>query len=215
MDRTHTEALSCKTSVIIPYYQEEPGILREAVLSAIAQEGVMDLEIIVVDDGSPAPAHDDLVDVDLPPHVALKLIEQSNRGPGAARNRGLDAVSPDTIYLALLDSDDRWTRSHLRNAHATLAAGHDVYFADGAYWDSNGTFCSRLKLDPLKHICIDARHRYFRLDENVRRQAINSINPFHTSCVVYVWAKFKHLRFHEIAFMGEDLTFWMELAQQT
>jgi len=68
--------------VIIPYYQEEPGILRRAVSSAIAQEGVGDLEIIVVDDGSPAPARADLKKLDVPAHVALKLIEQPNRGPG-------------------------------------------------------------------------------------------------------------------------------------
>jgi succinoglycan biosynthesis protein ExoW len=57
---------SRKTSVVIPYYQEEPGILRGAVTLAIAQKGTPDLEIIVVDDGSPAPARDDLKDLDLP-----------------------------------------------------------------------------------------------------------------------------------------------------
>jgi cellulose synthase/poly-beta-1,6-N-acetylglucosamine synthase-like glycosyltransferase len=86
MNKTPTAAASGKTSVVIPYYQEEPGILRGAVMSAIAQEGVSDLEIIVVDDGSPAPARDDLGDLSIPAHITLKLIDESNRGPGAARN---------------------------------------------------------------------------------------------------------------------------------
>ena len=67
--------LSGKTSVIIPYCQEEPGILRGAAISAIAQEGVSDLEIIVVVDGSPAPARDDLKGFDLLAQVTLKVIE--------------------------------------------------------------------------------------------------------------------------------------------
>jgi ABC-type taurine transport system ATPase subunit len=44
--------MSGNTSVVIPYYQEEPGILRGAVESAIAQEGVSDVEIIVDETGS-------------------------------------------------------------------------------------------------------------------------------------------------------------------
>ena len=53
-----------KTAAVIPYYQEEPGILRGAVESAIAQEGVTEPQAIVIDDGSPAPARDDLKDLD-------------------------------------------------------------------------------------------------------------------------------------------------------
>jgi cellulose synthase/poly-beta-1,6-N-acetylglucosamine synthase-like glycosyltransferase len=96
MNKTPTAPASGKTSVVIPYYQEEPGILRGAVMSAIAQEGVSDLEIIVVDDGSPAPARDDLGDLSIPAHITLKLIEQSNRGPGAARN-ALLYLGPFTV----------------------------------------------------------------------------------------------------------------------
>ena len=55
MRETDNGPSSRKTAVVIPYYQEEPGILRGAVMSAIAQEGGAELEIIVVDDGSPAP----------------------------------------------------------------------------------------------------------------------------------------------------------------
>ena len=130
MRETDNGPSSRKTSVVIPYYQEEPGILRGAVMSAIAQEGISDLEIIVVDDGSPAPALDDLKHLNLPSHIALKLIEQPNRGPGAARNRALDSLRPDTRYVAFLDSDDQWTTDHLRNAHYIMNQGYDLYFAD-------------------------------------------------------------------------------------
>jgi succinoglycan biosynthesis protein ExoW len=186
-----------------------------AVLSAIAQEGVGDLEIIVVDDGSPAPARDDLQGIKLPAHVTLKLIEQPNRGPGAARNRGLDSVSSNTVYVALLDSDDRWTKSHLYNAHSILESGFDIYFADLRYSRFAETFFSRMGLNPARHVCIDSENMYYELRSKVRCQALNSLNPFPASCVVYRWQKFRNLRYHEIAFMGEDLTFWMQMASQT
>ena len=144
-----------RISVIIPYYQEEPGILREALTSAISQEGVSDLEILVVDDGAPAPACEELAGLVIPPHITLNLIEQPNRGPGAARNRALDSVSSDTVYVAFLDSDDRWTNNHIRNARYTLDQGYDLYFADlwfPAY--TNSFFCRQgMRLD--LHQCLD------------------------------------------------------------
>jgi Glycosyl transferase family 2 len=134
-------AVSGRVTVIIPYYQEEPGILRGAVESALPQEGVSDLEIIVVDGGSPAPARDDLQGLDLPPHVTLKLIEQPNRGPGAARNRALDSVSSDTPYVAFLDSDDSWTMNHPRNAQGSCVTSEGVQRRPSQY--RSFFFCDR------------------------------------------------------------------------
>ncbi len=45
-----------KISVVIPYYQREAGILRKTVLSALCQKGLLNYEIIVVDDESPVTA---------------------------------------------------------------------------------------------------------------------------------------------------------------
>ena len=42
--------MSGKTSVVIPHYREELGILRAAVMSALSEEGVSDLKIIVIDE---------------------------------------------------------------------------------------------------------------------------------------------------------------------
>jgi cellulose synthase/poly-beta-1,6-N-acetylglucosamine synthase-like glycosyltransferase len=85
MNKTPTAPASGKTSVVIPYYQEEPGILRGAVMSAIAQEGVSDLEIIVIDDGSPAPARDDLGEHPRPHHPEADRTIEPRAGRGAQR----------------------------------------------------------------------------------------------------------------------------------
>lgn len=202
--------MSCKISVVIPYYQEEPGILREAVNSATAQQDVADLEIIVVDDGSPAPARDDLKGLDLPAHVTLKLIEQPNRGPGAARNRGLDGVSPEAVYVAFLDSDDRWTKDHLGNALSVLEQGYDLYFAnrwhsarDQSFFDANGR--------PEMAMPIDAERPYYRF---LGRPTLQT-NLCPTSCVVYRYCGFADLRFVKDIYVGEDRVFWREITGRT
>ena len=47
------QAVTDKIAVIIPFYQEEPGILRRALVSVCAQTGVSDIEVIAVDDVQP------------------------------------------------------------------------------------------------------------------------------------------------------------------
>ena len=119
-------------SVIIPFYQREPGVLPRALASIYAQDlkGVR-LEVIVVDDASPVDAAGEIAAAGAPPeHVGLQLIRQANGGPGAARNTGLAAVSPHSQAIALLDSDDMWAPDHLRRAQAALEAGLDLYFCN-------------------------------------------------------------------------------------
>lgn len=88
-------------SVIIPVYNGEDYLAR-AVASVRAQTSPVS-EIIVIDDGS----------LDATPRVieslgpGVRTQRQSNRGPGAARNRGLEMARGD--FIAFLDADDLWT----------------------------------------------------------------------------------------------------------
>jgi succinoglycan biosynthesis protein ExoW len=206
---------SGKTSVIIPYYQGEPGILRGAVISAMSQKGVSDLEIIVVDDGSPAPARDDLNNLDLPAHVMLKLIEQPNRGPGAARNRALDSVSPDTVDVALLDSDDRWTPDHLGNARFALEKDCDFYFADAWMTQCEATRFSSQDMRSDHHVRMDPARGWYEFRLSPGRGFFDLTRFVHTSTVVYLYMNFAGLRFQEEFFIGEDLVFFLELAKKS
>jgi glycosyltransferase involved in cell wall biosynthesis len=93
-------------SVIIPVYNGAE-FLPEAIAS-IRQQSYHPLEIIIVDDGS----------TDRTAAVAAKLGEdiyyayQSNRGPAAARNRGLAMARGDLI--SFLDVDDLWPPAKLK-----------------------------------------------------------------------------------------------------
>lgn len=89
-------------SVIIPAYNSEPWISK-AIGSVLAQEGLSELEIIVIDDAS----SDQTVQIarSFEGTGKVKVLCQSvNGGVAAARNRGLDAAQGE--YIALLDSDD-------------------------------------------------------------------------------------------------------------
>ncbi len=118
-----------KCSVIIPYYQREPGILTRALHSVFAQTHP-DFEIIVVDDSSPLPPENDLQDFSAEEWSRITVIKQPNAGPGGARNTGLDHVQADSAYVAFLDSDDEWTTGHLKTATEALSRfDADCFFA--------------------------------------------------------------------------------------
>lgn len=89
-------------SVIIPVYKTQQ-YLKECMDSVLRQRGV-DLEIILVDDGSPddCPA---MCDAYAEQCENVKAVHKENGGLGLARNAGAEAASGE--YLFFLDSDDR------------------------------------------------------------------------------------------------------------
>ena len=97
------------TSVIMPAYRANATI-RESVESALAQT-VSDLELIVVDDGSPEPAAEALGDIRDP---RLKILRHDrNRKAPAARNTALRAARAPLV--SQLDADDLWEPDYLES----------------------------------------------------------------------------------------------------
>ncbi len=100
-------------SAIVPLYNKAPYVRRA--LDSIARQTFQDFEVIVVDDGSTDGG--DAIAADYPDR-RFKLIRQPNRGPGAARNRGIAAAQGELI--ASLDADDEWMPTYLEGAMADL-----------------------------------------------------------------------------------------------
>ena len=88
-------------SVIVPVYRVEEYL--ERCVKSILSQTYKNLEVILVDDGSPdqCPA---ICDACAEKDARVKVIHQENKGLSGARNAGINAASGE--YLALVDSDD-------------------------------------------------------------------------------------------------------------
>ena len=88
-------------SVIVPVYKVE-AYIRQCV-DSILNQTYKNLEIILVDDGSPdgCPA---ICDAYALQDDRVKVIHKANSGPGAARNAAMDIASGS--YIAFVDGDD-------------------------------------------------------------------------------------------------------------
>ena len=115
--------------VVIPYFQHQVGLLHRALNSIRAQE-YRPVQVVVVDDGSPRPAAEEITTTLRNAVPELTVIRQANQGVAAARNAALDALGEDVSAIAFLDSDDYWDPAHLRNAAVALSRGADFYFAN-------------------------------------------------------------------------------------
>lgn len=200
-----------KVSVVIPFFQKEKGILNKAVQSVLSQKNCSNYEIIVVDDGSPVSGSEELGDLLLKYPGTIKLIEQKNAGPGAARNKGIDSVSKDTKYVAFLDSDDQWSSGHIENAVYALERGYDLYFADIKHYKYESPFKDVLA---YKHSPVDLGRGLYKLDENLFNILIYK-DVVATSTFVYRYEKYSSQRFNEAFYNGQDYIFWLDMSLLT
>jgi len=209
---------AARIGVVIPYFQREAGLLTRALCSVAAQEH-SPVQVIVVDDGSPHPAAEELTPALRDALPGLTLIRQpNNRGIAAARNTALGALAANVTAVALLDSDDYWESSHLRNAAVALSLGADFFFSN-----------SRSEGDPADHFQQPARRRLLSQGQPVQEapgiarwaESVHALMgaacPFMTATVVFRRALMPELRFSEkFRRAGEDqAAFWQLLARST
>src|SRR5437660_10167324 len=87
-------------SVVIPTYNRVD--LLAQTLDSVWCQDFTDFEVVVVDDGSNDGTREYLRGLG----DRIRVVQQANGGPGAARNAGIREASGN--YVALLDSDDLW-----------------------------------------------------------------------------------------------------------
>lgn len=101
-------------SVIVPSHNHA-GFVSAAVSSVLEQRDLpVDIEVIVVDDGSTDATRAVLAQMTDP---RVRVISQPRRGAGAARNTGVRHAHGDVV--AFLDADDLW---HERKLAVALVA---------------------------------------------------------------------------------------------
>jgi glycosyltransferase involved in cell wall biosynthesis len=117
-------------SIVIPCYKQA-HLLGDAIESALAQT-YPNVEIVVVDDGSP----DDPGAV-VARYPSVRFVRQPNRGAAAARNAGIRASRGE--YIVFLDGDDVLLPHALDTGVEELIARPACAFVHGV--------CERRKLD--------------------------------------------------------------------
>ena len=108
-------------SVVIPFFKELPLISR-AVDSVLDNSKTVDeLEVFICNDG---PLSESEIRAMLSPianQITTVLVNRHAKGPGGARNTGLDACKGDCI--AFLDADDFWLPGKVEAQFAAIQAG--------------------------------------------------------------------------------------------
>jgi cellulose synthase/poly-beta-1,6-N-acetylglucosamine synthase-like glycosyltransferase len=195
-------------SVIIPLFNKAQSIER-AVRSVLAQTRAPD-EVLVVDDGSTdggdrrvaALAHTAAAAVR---RSQLRLIRQSNRGPSAARNRGVREARSE--WVAFLDADDEWkpwfleTIERLQRDFPQAAACATAYMIKKKRRAGQIPTHVRIPPPPWRGI-VD---RYFHTAQ--------FSSPVWTSAVAVERAAFDALGgFVDVAGLGQDRELWARIA---
>jgi succinoglycan biosynthesis protein ExoW len=208
---------AARIGVVIPYFQRDAGLLYRA-LSSVADQEHSPVQVVVVDDGSPRAAGEEITPALRSALPGLTLIHQTNQGIAAARNAALDALNTEVTAVALLDSDDHWERSHLRYAASALSLGADFFFSN-----------SRVEGEPLDHFQHPGRRRLLSDSEPVAGEPgivrwrdgasalMGAACPFATATVVFRRSLKPDLRFPtSFRRAGEDqLAFWELLVRSS
>jgi succinoglycan biosynthesis protein ExoW len=203
-------------AVVIPHFQRKPGLLAAAVQSAFSQTIAERIVVIVCDDESPSPAHEELSKLAPVPREQLIVIQRPNGGAGAARNTALDAIPAGVHYVAFLDSDDAWRPHHLAHAVKTLEAGYDAYFCNfiGVGFPDIGHFERIGSLKPEDHPVIDETSHAHELAVSALDHTVSDGGGLiGTPTVVYRFDRYQSLRFREEFYNGQDFFFWMDLSE--
>ena len=120
-----------KISVIVPVYNAEK-YLKKCIESVITQT-YSDWELLLVDDGS-KDASWNIIERYSQSDKRIKGIQQTNAGPGKARNVGIENASGD--YVVFLDADD-----YISGNYFSLLSKYndsDLIFIDVLQVDENG-----------------------------------------------------------------------------
>ena len=144
-------------SIIVPIYKVEPYLDR--CVQSIVNQTYKNLEIILVDDGSPdnCPA---MCDAWAEKDSRIRVIHKENGGVSSARNAGLDMATGD--YITFVDADDSLDCGALESLyflvdtyHAEVSAcGFEYVRADGSVENKSqecgsGLICSDNSTDHL------------------------------------------------------------------
>ena len=198
-----------RVSVIIPVFNAVRTIAQA--LESVSGQAFSDFEIVAVDDGST----DGSIEF-VRRHREVKLLEQKNRGPSAARNLGIANSTGD--YVAFLDADDWWKPPFLARMVAALDSDPACVMAycDLQLVDSLGKpfqtslMAVREKRPPTVQDMLQSLWPIMPSGVVVRREALAAVGgypePLRAFEDVYLWLLLRERG--PFAYVAEKLAVW-------
>ncbi len=127
MNATRTTAMPAPLDlgVVMPLYNKQATVVRA--VEALLAQTIKPRRIVVVDDGST----DDSLRTILPYSGAITIVSQSNAGPSAARNRGIQEL--DTEWVGFADADNCWHANRVAAVKRMIDLNPDLDWLTGRY----------------------------------------------------------------------------------
>lgn len=154
-------------SVIVPVYNVEPYVAE--CIESIQNQTYMNLEIILVNDGS-TDASGDICDKYAAYDERIQVIHKENAGVSAARNTGIESANGD--YIGFVDSDD-YIAPTMYEDMLKLMVEHDLDIIECTAFRNNG--------DTNIEGCNDGSLEIFNRDEALKMAMYD--------CFVAVWSQ--------------------------
>ena len=124
-------------SIIVPVYKVE-AFLDECI-NSIVHQTYQNLEIILVDDGSPdrCPM---MCDIWSQKDTRIKVIHKKNGGLSSARNEGIKAAHGE--YISFIDSDDFYTLNAIEVLYNGICQDKAIAISSGRIYRFENGKCS-------------------------------------------------------------------------
>lgn len=180
-------------SIIIPIYKVEPYVDR--CVQSIVDQTYENLEIILVDDGSPdsCPA---MCDAWAAKDSRIKVIHKENGGLSDARNAGLEIAAGN--YISFIDSDDCITPDFIQTLYDTMEqTGADIAACGVAYVDEKGAVLRQRPVAPVAEMDRMEALRRLVLEDGVYQTVWNKL---------YRWEAIAGILFEKGKYNEDD--FW-------
>lgn len=194
LDTSKKETSKHKVSVVIPFYNNPSEAIRA--LKSVINQTHQNIEILLVDDGS--KTNTDKIKEFIKNKDNIKLIKLvRNSGVSAARNRGIAESSGK--FIALLDSDDEFTPDKIETQLVYMTASKAPMSHTSYNRSMNGE--------------IRAIHSGNDKGHCDRKLMYSCPIATPTAMLDAQWLRKSGLNFNESIGIGEDTTFWLQVAK--
>ena len=167
----------CMISVIVPVYNVEKYLRR--CVDSIINQTYRNLEIILVDDGSPDKSGE-ICDEYAKQDSRIKVIHKKNGGVSSARNAGITAASGE--YIMFVDSDDYIDSGMLSDM--VLKIPCDIVCCGQKYLTSNGVIIGSSSMESYEKVDMNTFIGYYYCDAEKLNLISNSWSKLYLKSII-------------------------------